>query len=146
MFATAVSFLVGDGDKSPRVYVVDGGCTKHIVGSINMLTTITDSSPRTLVRVANNQLLPVVAIGTVVAYVSAVRTKVIDGVRMQKKRRFEFNQVGTELNVKLGRAHNKEAPEFAGLTAHRARALRAMREQAARRRRALLASAHCQRR
>ena len=88
-------------------------------------------------RVANNQLLPVVAIGTVVAYVSAVRTKVIDGVRKQKKVRmpikltsvyvvpgiaaslfsckhgFEFNQVGTELKVKLGRAHNREAPEGA---------------------------------
>ena len=63
--------------------------------------------------VAIGKLLPVVAIGTFVAYVSAVRIKIVDGVRMQKKRGFEFNQVGTELNVKLGRAHNKEAPEGA---------------------------------
>ena len=63
--------------------MVNGGCTKHIVASINMLTTITDSSPRTSVRVANNELLPVIAVGTVIAYVNAVRTKVINGVRDQ---------------------------------------------------------------
>ena len=123
--ASASSYLVGDGNKSGRRVIVDGGCTKHIVASISMLTTITDSSPRASVRVANNELLPVIAVGTVIAYVYAVRTKMIGGVRKQMKVRmpikltsvyvvpgmaaslfsckhgFEFNQIGTELNDKL---------------------------------------------
>ena len=83
--APASSYLVGDGNKSPRINIVDGGCTKHIAPSISMLTTITESSRRTSVRVANNELLPVIAVGTVVAYVYAVRTKIIGGVRKQMK-------------------------------------------------------------
>ena len=90
-----------------------------------MLTTIINRRPRTSVRVANNELFPVIAVGTVIAYVYAVRTKIIGGVRKQMKVRMpikltlvyvvpgiatslfsckhgiEFDQIGTELNGQL---------------------------------------------
>ena len=64
-----------------KTWVINSGCTKHIVPSIDELDEITDANSNTTMRVANGENMQVQAIGMVTVQVSAHRTAIVNGVR-----------------------------------------------------------------
>jgi hypothetical protein len=53
-------------------WIIDGGCTKHIVPSLSDLTTITNRDPLlSTISIANKERLPITAVGLVTLEVTA---------------------------------------------------------------------------